>query len=224
MRVTVIAPLFALLIAAGCSSGEDTTGSTPTTFAVSSTTSTTASPTSTEASEPTEDSGDVGEAVSTTTAETAADPEPAIEEIVADRIRGYFSAREAANAAPAPNPDDPGLAEFAVSEELAAVVANTQTRLDAGQAIRPGEQNLAEIRVGFVEAGASAATAAACAVDDGVIFDVATGTVVNDDVVTHNYQINLELHDGLWKVSSIVRVQQWEGVAGCALSPADYPF
>ncbi len=224
MRVTVIAPLFALLIAAGCSSGEDTTGSTPTTFAVSSTTSTTASPTPTEAPEPTEDSGDPNEAVSTTTAETVADPEPAIEEIVADRIRGYFSAREAANAAPAPNPDDPGLAEFAVSEELAAVVANTQTRLDAGQAIRPGEQNLAEIRVGFVEAGASAATAAACAVDDGVIFDVATGTVVNDDVVTHNYQINLELHDGLWKVSRIVRVQQWEGVAGCALSPADYPF
>lgn len=225
MRVTVIAPLLALLIAAGCSSGEDTTGSTPTTVAVSSTTSTTAAQTSTAAPESTEDTtGDPDEAVSTTTAETAADPEAPIEEVVADRIRGYFSAREAANAAPAPNPDDPGLAEFAVSEELAAVVANTQTRLEAGQAIRPGEQNLAEIRVGFVEAGASAATAAACAVDDGVIFDVATGTVVNDDVVTHNYQINLELHDGVWKVSRIVRVQQWEGVAGCALSPADYPF
>ena len=57
-----------------------------------------------------------------------------------------------------------------------------------------------------------------------MIFDIATGAVVNDDVVTHNYQINLELHDGVWKVSRIVRVQQWEGVAGCALSPADYPF
>lgn len=71
---------------------------------------------------------------------------------------------------------------------------------------------------------AAPTTAAACPVDDGVIFDVATGVVVNDDVVTHNHQINLELHDGVWKVSRIVRVQQWEGVAGCALSPADYPF
>lgn len=147
-----------------------------------------------------------------------------IEEVIADQIRGYFDARAAANAAPAPNPDDPRLAEFAVGEELGAVVTNTQTRLDSGQAIRPGDEGLADIRVGFVDAGASGASAAACAVDDGVIYDLATEAVVNDDVVTHNYQIDLELHDGVWKVSRIVRVQQWEGVAGCALSPADYPF
>ena len=94
----------------------------------------------------------------------------------------------------------------------------------AGQAIRSGDAGLADIRVGFVDAGASGASAAACAVDDGVIYDLATDAVVNEDVVTHSYQIDLELHDGVWKVSRIVRVQQWEGVAGCALSPADYPF
>gem|GEM_PF-2265071 len=166
----------------------------------------------------------------TTAPETSPTTEPTtavltpIEEVIADQIRGYFDARGAANAAPAPNSDDPRLAEFSVGEELAAVVANTQTRLDSGQAIRPGDEGLADIRVGFVDAGASGASAAACAVDDGVIYDLASDVVVNDDVVTHNYQIDLELHDGVWKVSRIVRVQQWEGVAGCALSPADYPF
>ncbi len=158
---------------------------------------------------------------------TTAEPTDAltpIDVVVADQIRGYFNARAAANAAPAPNPDDPQLAKFAVGDELAAVVASTEARRDSGQAIRPGDEGLADIRVGFVDAGASGASAAACAVDDGVIYDLATDGVVNDDVVTHNYQIELELHDGVWKVSRIVRVQQWEGVAGCALSPADYPY
>ncbi|MBT8239770.1 MAG: hypothetical protein KJN63_00920 [Acidimicrobiia bacterium] len=225
MKTSTAVLLLVILIAAGCSSEGDGRALVPTTVAVSSTTSTLGVPSTSEPPEPADavTSDPEEEAPSTTTA-TPTEPEVAIEEVVADRIRGYFAARETANAAPAPNPDDPLLAEFAVSEELAAVTANTQTRLNAGQAIRPGEQGLADIRVGFVDAGASAVKAAACAIDDGVIFDVATGAVVNDDVVTHNYQINLELHDGVWKLSRIVRVQQWEGVAGCALSPADYPF
>lgn len=169
----------------------------------------------------------------TTTSEptaTTAAPEPttetpaAIEEVLANQVRGYFDARAAANAAPAPNPADPRLAEYASGEELAAVTANTANRRDAGQAIRPGEAGLADIGVGFVSAAASSASVAACAVDDGVIYDLDTGEAVDDAVVTHNYQIDLELMEGVWKVSRIVRIQQWEGVAGCALAVADYPF
>lgn len=168
--------------------------------------------------ESTADSTETPDPTSTTNASGS------IEEVLAGQIRGYFDARAAANAAPAPNPDDPALANFAAGEELVAVTAGTEARRDAGQAIRPGGAALADVRVGFVTANTSSASAAACVVDDGVIFDVVTGTVVNDDVVTHNYQVDLELHDGTWKVSRIVRVQQWEGVAGCALSAADYPF
>ena len=139
-------------------------------------------------------------------------------------MRGYFEARAAANAEPAPNPDDPRLAEYASGEELTVVVANTATRRDAGQAIRAGDAGLADIGVGFVSADVSSASVGACAVDDGVIYDLTSGEIVNDDVVTHNYQIDLELIDGDWKVSRIARIQQWEGVAGCALAAADYPF
>jgi len=161
---------------------------------------------------------------------TTAAPQPtteapaAIEEVLANRVRGYFDARAVANAAPLPNPDDPGLAEYASGEELAAVVANTARRRDAGQAIRSGDAGLAHIGVGFVSAEASSASVAACAVDDGVIYDLESGDLVNAGVVTHNYQIDLELIDDVWKVSRIARIQQWEGVAGCALAAADYPF
>ena len=43
-------------------------------------------------------------------------------------------------------------------------------------------------------------------------------------VLTHNYTIEMALVDGVWKVSRIVRLQQWEGVAGCALAESDYPY
>ncbi len=216
--------LIASVALAACSSGSNdesvpSSSATPSVESDSSTTPTTAPTTAPTTSAPA--STEVEEAPTT---EPVTEPEAPVEEVLADQIRGYFDARTAANAAPAPNPDDPRLAEFAVGEELAAVVASTQGRLDAGEAIRPGDAGLADIRVGFVDAGASGASAAACAVDDGVIYELATDAVVNDDVVTHTYQIDLELHDGVWKVSRIVRVQQWEGVAGCALSPADYPF
>jgi len=222
-------PFLLIMIAsvalAACSSGGDDALATSSSSTSSVETESTASPTTAESTTvPTSAAPVSTEAEEAPTTEPATEPESAIEEVLADQIRGYFDARAAANAAPAPNPDDPRLAEFAVGEELAAVVANTQGRLDAGQAIRSGDAGLADIRVGFVDAGASGASAAACAVDDGVIYDLATDAVFNDDVVTHTYQIDLELHDGVWKVSRIVRVQQWEGVAGCALSPADYPF
>ena len=229
VRFLAMKPFLLILIAsvalAACSSGGDdasvpSSSATPSVESDSSTSSTTAAPTTT----PTTSAPASTEVEEAPTTEPATQVEAPIEEVLADQIRGYFDARAAANAAPAPNPDDPRLAEFAIGEELAAVVASTQARLDAGHAIRPGDAGLAEIRVGFVDAGASGASAAACAVDDGVIYDLAADAVVNDDVVTHTYQIELELHDGVWKVSRIVRVQQWEGVAGCALSPADYPF
>ena len=185
--------LLTIFVAAGCSSDGDDASALRATVPVSSSSSTTTAPAANAA--PADDEPetiDSEEASTTSTTEASAEPEVPVEEVIADRIRGYFATRAAANAAPAPNPDDPTLAEFAVGDELAAVIANTQIRLDAGQAIRPGDQGLAAIRVGFIESGASAATAAACAIDDGVIFDVATGAVVNDVVVTHNYQVNLE--------------------------------
>ena len=222
MKSFLLVLVAAIAFAACSSDGGD--GALPTSSSINEgdapTTSTTVAPTT----QPTTSAPQTTAAPDTSPTTEPTDVSTPIEEVVADQIRGYFDARGAANAAPAPNPEDPRLAEFAVGEELAAVVANTQTRLDSGQAIRPGDEGLADIRVGFVDAGASGASAAACAVDDGVIYDLATDAVVNDDVVTHTYQIDLELHDEVWKVSRIVRVQQWEGVAGCALSPADYPF
>ena len=181
-------------------------------------------PTTTEAplSEDSESAEGAPDAEPTATAEDGAG-EP-VEVELATAVRSYLDAREAASAGPVPNPDDPRLSEVAASPELERLIQSVQDKADSGEAIRPGEQDLAEIRVGFVEAAGDFASVAACSIDDGVIFDVATGDVVNDDVVTHNYRIDLALLSGVWKVTEIVRVQQWEGVGGCALATGDYPF
>ncbi|MDY7106809.1 MAG: hypothetical protein S0880_37010 [Actinomycetota bacterium] len=219
----VIAAVVGASIVVGCS-GEDSTR-------------TAAAPTSSSTSAEQVATTDTGESTSVTAAPataptsepTAAAPvpeavEPSGEELVGSRVRAFFEVREAANGGPRPNPGDPALAEVAAGEALAAMVAETQQRLDGGLGIRAGEQALAEIRVGTARFGGDTAEVAVCSIDDGVIYEVATGAVVDDDVVTHSYLFDLELVDDQWRVVRVVRLQRWEGVAGCALAPGDFPY
>ncbi len=215
----------ALLVSVACSGADDTASagsdeSSTTELAVTSTDPTTSATASltTVASTST---------LAETVPETSTSTTPSthlIETVLGDAVRAYFDAREAANAGPAPNPSDPALAEVSASPELERLVQSIQEKADAGQAIRAGEQDLAEIRVGFVEHADDSASAAVCSIDDGVIYVVETGEIVNDDVVTHNYRVDLVLIGEVWKVAEIVRVQQWEGVSGCALAAGDYPY
>ncbi len=215
-----------LICAAACSSDDDAASTHVTeppeaTSAPTSTTAATLEPSSPSTAAPTTTPA---EPEPEETSTTAGQDESSIEILLGDAVRAYFDAREAASSGPRPDPTDPALAEVAASPELERLTQSIQDKVDAGQAIRPGEQALAEIRVGFVEQAGDLATAAACSIDDGVIFDVATGDVVNDEVLTHNYRVDLALLDGVWKVTEIVRVQQWEGVGGCALATGDYPY
>ena len=227
MRFRPLIPvvLFALAVA-GCSSDDSSEPSAA---------STTTSPSTTEPVSTTETTAPTTEPTeaptTTSTSEPTPTPEPTeapddqpIETLIAERIRAFFDAREAANAGPSPDPTDPTLAEVASGEALESAIAETQRRLDDGRAIRPGEQALAETRVGTVQVEGATAQAAVCSIDDGVIYEVATGEVVNDDVVTHNYLVDLEQADDVWRVARVVRLQQWEGVAGCALAPGDFPY
>lgn len=231
MKNKVIA-LALLLILSSCSSDDNTvplptsaTEDSPALVPAETTTTAVSQTTAEPTAEPAEPATSESVAQSTTVTEPPADePIASVDEAVAERIRGYFDAREAANSAPTPNPDDPGLAEFATGAELANVVEETTAKRDAGRAIRPGEGALAEVRVGSVVVDDSTGTAAVCSIDDGVVFDVESGDVIDDSVVTHSYTAQLAMVDGVWKVSQIVRLQMWEGVAGCALALADYPY
>ena len=62
---------------------------------------------------------------------------------------------------------------------------------------------VADLRVRLVDAnGTSRAFAVACEVNDGVLYEVASGNAVNDDVVTREFEID-PLLDGGWRGVSL---------------------
>ena len=206
-RAVISALCVALVLAlAGCSDDDSDTAASSTTAADR--TSTTASTSSTSRDTTTTTT----EATPVTTA-----PGTTAEQEVIDRYVGYWNARFNANAG-VPNPDDPALRDFATGRQLDAVVAETQSNLDSGVAFERAAEPHNIQRVTVVEIDGDRAVVQECVVDDGLVVNRATGEVVDDSVSTHNVQAEMLRVDGVWKVSEARLLQQFEGVAGCALA------
>ncbi|MBK6856893.1 MAG: hypothetical protein IPG97_10195 [Microthrixaceae bacterium] len=206
-RAVISALCVALVLAlAGCSDDDSDTAASSTTAADR--TSTTASTSSTSRDTTTTTT----EATPVTTA-----PGTTAEQEVIDRYVGYWNARFNANAG-VPNPDDPALRDFATGRQLDAVVAETQSNLDAGVAFERATEPHNIQRVTVVEIDGDRAVVQECVVDDGLVVSRDTGEVVDDSVSTHNVQAEMLRVDGVWKVSEARLLQQFEGVAGCALA------
>ena len=206
-RAVISALCVALVLAlAGCSDDDSDTASSSTTAADR--TSTTASTSSTSRDTTTTTT----EATPVTTA-----PGTTAEQEVIDRYVGYWNARFNANAG-VPNPDDPALRDFATGRQLDAVVAETQSNLDSGVAFERATEPHNIQRVTVVEIDGDRAVVQECVVDDGLVVSRDTGEVVDDSVSTHNVQAEMLRVDGVWKVSEARLLQQFEGVAGCALA------
>lgn len=206
-RAVISALCVALVLAlAGCSDDDSDTAASSTTAADR--TSTTASTSSTSRDTTTTTT----EATPVTTA-----PGTTAEQEVIDRYVGYWNARFNANAG-VPNPDDPALRDFATGRQLDAVVAETQSNLDSGVAFERAAEphNIQQVTV--VEIDGDRAVVQECVVDDGLVVSRDTGEVVDDSVSTHNVQAEMLRVDGVWKVSEARLLQQFEGVAGCALA------
>jgi len=88
-----------------------------------------------------------------------------------------------------------------------------------GQAVKLASPSLASVTILSVAFGDDgAATVDECVVDDGVVFEVSTGKVINDRVVTQRRQTVLKLSGGAWKVSDRINQGEWDGVTACAAS------
>lgn len=206
-RAVISALCVALVLAlAGCSDDDSDTAASSTTAADR--TSTTASTSSTSR-----------DTTTTTTEATPVITAPGTtaEQEVIDRYVGYWNARFNANAG-VPNPDDPALRDFATGRQLDAVVAETQSNLDSGVAFERAAEPHNIQRVTVVEIDGDRAVVQECVVDDGLVVSRDTGEVVDDSVSTHNVQAEMLRVDGVWKVSEARLLQQFEGVAGCALA------
>lgn len=186
------------LLAPGCSGDDE--GSIPTTT----------SPRRTSSSAPDD---------STTTTSTTAAPEATTEDEVANRYRAFWDARFEANEDP-PDPEHPGLREYATGPQLDNVLAETSRNRDQGLAFRRPSSSVYERRVRVVRVDAAGGTAALqdCVTNDGIVYRVSTGEVLDDSVGTRSLEAVMRLVDGEWRVESTRVLQEWEGVAGCAVA------
>ena len=187
-----------LLLTSACS-GDDDDGAIPTTSTTRRTTST------------------LSNAVTTNTSTTSTPAADTVEQEIADRYAAYWQARFEANQNP-PNPDHPGLREYATGEQLDNVVEETRRNLDEGRALRKPENSVARSSVRVVKVTGDEATLQECVVDDGVVYRFRTGEVVNDTVATHSVEASMRRVDGVWRVATTRLLQRWEGIAGCALA------
>lgn len=195
-RATTVLLTATLLLAPACS-GDDDDGAIPNTSSTRRTTSTSSS------------------AVTTSSSTTSTGAANSVEQEIAARYAAYWQARFDANQNP-PNPDHPGLREYATGEQLDNVVDETRRNLDDGLALRKPENSVARSSVRVVTVTGDEATLQECVVDDGIVYRFRTGEVVNDTVATHSVEASMRRVDGEWKVATTRLLQRWEGVAGCA--------
>lgn len=116
-----------------------------------------------------------------------------------------------------PNPDDPLLAQTMVDPMLGQTVKLAGEWRGFGQAAKAPPDSISRITLISAEVNGDQATIEACSVDDGIIYEPATGRVLNDKVTTARDQATLTQVDGTWKLESREQLEKWEGVAGCAL-------
>lgn len=87
-----------------------------------------------------------------------------------------------------------------------------------GQAARRPEPTKSRTTVLSTTVTGDTAEVIECTVDDGVVYVMATGAVVNDKVASMRRRATLSKDGDVWKVADRVTEQEWEGVAGCASS------
>lgn len=197
-RGWVMAATLTLALTTMSCSGDDSTGS-----------ATSADPTSTTRVPTTATT-----TTSSTVPATIGDP---IEDEIISRYLGFWDARLAANGS-TPDPDDPALREFATGAQLDNVIAETQQRRDDGLALRAAQPSRSSHTVTVVSASGERAELQDCFVNDGVVYRPATGEVVDDSVVTRSVSAVMVSEVGTWKLERATVIQEWEGVAGCALA------
>lgn len=197
--------IVAVLLVAGCSGDDDALPDPPSTSDSVSTTSATTTTT------------DGGGTTSTTDSTPATEPGDPEAGVVLDRYLQFWEARFEANNDPV-NPDDPRLTALAADAQLMNVTDETKRRAADGLALRRADKSLTERRPTIVSINGDEATIQDCAVNDDVLYRVATGEVVDDSVVTRSVSATMRRIGGEWKLVSSREVQKWEGVSGCALS------
>ena len=153
---------------------------------------------------------------STTTAPTTTlDEATRKEEAAQAAFLAYYDAFFEAAAEPV-NPELPRLQELMTGDQQRIVTRNLEAMRTNGQATRlpANSQRRQDPRIVELQADGSVHVTS-CEIDDSVVYDVNTGAVVNDDVVTNTISATLVEEAGQWKIVFSERTDTAPGMVAC---------
>lgn len=166
--------------------------------------------------------GDGGDEASGDTTETSETTDPTAAETTTTTLSPEAEVEAAHDAyyamlvrlVQAPDPHDPELTERATGAALETFVSSMEEDSALGRVTRVGPNTGRTVL--HTEVSGDHATVEVCSVDDGVHTEVATGRVLDDDVVTRRIVHRLERINGVWLVAEATSTASWEGVTDCA--------
>jgi hypothetical protein len=157
-------------------------------------------------------------ASSTTAAPTTTlDEEIRKEEAAKEAFLDYYEAFFAAAAEPV-NPQLPELQRLMTGDQRRIVTRNLEDMRAKGHATRlpPDSHRRHDPRVVRLRADGSVEVTS-CEVDDSIVYEVDTGAVINDDVVTNVISATLVNERGQWKITFSERTKTSPGIVECVI-------
>lgn len=146
---------------------------------------------------------------------TTVDPQA---QALADAEAAYLAYEEASNVAAADpvDPQHPDLQALITGDQRLHSNSELGGFLADGEAARSAapSQYSVEIQAASAQSDGSVLLHV-CRVDDSVVYKVATGEIVNDEVVTKTIDARMVNEDGAWKVFSTTVVARTPGAASC---------
>jgi hypothetical protein len=152
---------------------------------------------------------------STAAPTTTLDEETQKEEAATAALLEYYDAYQEATAEPVA-PQHAELQALVTGEHKVVVTRNLQERQAKGEAVKlPADtQSSHDIRSAEMQPDGTVQIVD-CQVDDSIVYDVETGDVVDDDVVTKLVIGSLVLEGGAWKVAFTEISEAWSGARAC---------
>lgn len=148
---------------------------------------------------------------------TTLDEETRKEEAAKDAFLDYYDVFFAAAAEPV-NPQLPELQRLMTGDQQRIVTRNLEDMRARGHATRlpPNSQRRHDPRVVRLQADGSVEVTS-CEVDDSIVYEVDTGAVINDDVVTNVISATLVEERGQWKIAFSERTKTSPGIVECTI-------
>jgi len=127
----------------------------------------------------------------------------------------FMHAVRAAEAAPV-TPHLPDVQAVMTGLQQTQITANLEGMQARGEAVRLPEnsQDSQEVLTASLQPDGSVLLKA-CEINDAVVYDVATGAVVDDDVITLKVDVTVVQENGVWKVADTVITEESNGVVPC---------